>query len=78
MFSHTILTAAGLAVAATSFALAETAAERKACFPDAQANCSDVFPDRDKVYECLVKKIDTLSAPCKKIVENAMATNRRK
>jgi hypothetical protein len=47
---------------------AETAEERMACTPDAQTLCADEIPDREKVYSCLVKKVNDLSPACKKII----------
>jgi len=57
-------------------ALAETEAERQACSNDAQVHCADQIPDRDQVYACLIRKVSTLSAPCKKIISTAIRTNR--
>jgi hypothetical protein len=47
---------------------AETAEERMACTPDAQTLCADEIPDRERVYSCLVKKVNDLSPACKKII----------
>jgi hypothetical protein len=58
-------------------ALAETDAERQACMNDAQVHCADQIPDRDQVYACLIRKVSTLSAPCKRIISTAIRSNRR-
>jgi hypothetical protein len=47
---------------------AETAEERLACTPDAQVLCADEIPDRDRVYSCLVRRVNDLSPACKKII----------
>ncbi len=49
-------------------ASAETAAERRACANDAQTHCPDEIPDREKVYACLVQKVNSLTPACKKII----------
>jgi hypothetical protein len=66
-----------IAMAASRPALAETDAERQACINDAQVHCADQIPDRDQVYACLIRKVSTLSAPCKKIITAAIRSNRR-
>lgn len=58
-------------------AVAETEAERKACANDAQTHCPDEIPDRERVYACLVKKVDLISAPCRKIIRDSLETRRR-
>jgi hypothetical protein len=58
--------------AATAPTLAETQEERMACTPDAQTLCADEIPDREKVYSCLVKKVNDLSPACKKIISAAI------
>jgi hypothetical protein len=57
-----------LVPAAALPALAETAEERLACTADAQILCADEIPDRDRVYSCLVKKVNDLSPACKRII----------
>jgi hypothetical protein len=65
-----------IAMTASWPALAETEAERQACSNDAQMHCADQIPDRDQVYACLIRKVSTLSAPCKKIISTAIRANR--
>jgi hypothetical protein len=65
-----------IGVMASSPALAETDAERQACTNDAQVHCADQIPDRDQVYACLIRKVSTLSAPCKRIITAAIRGNR--
>jgi hypothetical protein len=65
-----------IAMTASSPALAETEAERQACTNDAQTHCADQIPDRDQVYACLVRKVSTLSAPCKRIISMAIRSSR--
>jgi hypothetical protein len=65
-----------IAMAASWPALAETDAERQACTNDAQVHCADQIPDRDQVYACLIRKVSTLSAPCKRIITAAIRGNR--
>jgi hypothetical protein len=65
-----------IAMTASSPALAETDAERQACTNDAQTHCADQIPDRDQVYACLVRKVSTLSAPCKRIISMAIRSSR--
>jgi hypothetical protein len=59
--------------AATMPALAETVEERLACTPDAQILCADEIPDRERVYACLVKKVNDLSPVCKSIISASIA-----
>jgi hypothetical protein len=63
-----LLIPASLIPVATLPALAESQEERMACTPDAQNLCADEIPDREKVYSCLVKKVNDLSPACKKII----------
>ena len=65
-----------IAMTASWPALAETDAERQACTNDAQVHCADQIPDRDQVYACLIRKVSTLSAPCKRIISTAIRGNR--
>ena len=43
---------------------------------DAQVHCADQIPDRDQVYACLVRKVSTLSAPCRSIITASIRGNR--
>jgi hypothetical protein len=65
-----------IAMAASWPALAETEAERQACTNDAQVHCADQIPDHDQVYYCLVRKVNTLSAPCRSIITASIRANR--
>jgi len=76
MFHRTVLAFAILASATTFNAFAETAEERQACFPDAQAHCADEIPDREKVYQCLVRKVNQISPACRKIISGSIAAAR--
>jgi hypothetical protein len=76
MFHRTVLAFAILASATTFSAFAETAEERQACTNDAQTHCADEIPDREKVYGCLVKKVNQLSPPCKKIINSSIQAMR--
>jgi hypothetical protein len=78
MFHRTVLALAILASATTFNARAETAEERQACTTDAQTHCADEIPDREKVYGCLVKKVNLLSPPCKRIISSTIAPSRAK
>jgi hypothetical protein len=80
MFHRTVLALAILAsaTALSATASAETAEERQACMADAQTHCADEIPDRERVYVCLVKKVSLLSAPCKKVINSAVAASRPK
>jgi len=80
MIHRTALAFAILALAsATTFsARAETAEERQACTPDAQNFCADEIPDRERVYECLVRKVNQLSPACKKIINASIAPSKSK
>jgi hypothetical protein len=68
MIYRAILAFAILVSAATLPVAAETAEERMACTPDANNLCADEIPDRERVYSCLVKKVNELSPACKKII----------
>jgi hypothetical protein len=76
-YFHAVLALPVIVMAASWPALAETDAERQACMNDAQVHCADHIPDRDQVYACLIRKVSTLSAPCKKIITTAIRSNRR-
>jgi hypothetical protein len=65
-----------IAMAASWPAFGETEAERQACTNDAQVHCADQIPDRDQVYACLVRKVSTLSAPCKSIITASIRGSR--
>jgi hypothetical protein len=56
----------------------ETPEERQACTNDANVLCPDEIPDRDRVYACLVRKINQLSPPCKRIIRESIATPQRR
>jgi hypothetical protein len=68
MLYRAALAFALLIPAFTAPALAESQEERMACTPDAQSLCADEIPDRERVYSCLVKKVNDLSPACKKII----------
>jgi hypothetical protein len=68
MLYRVVLAFVILTSAATLRAPAETIEERLACTPDAQILCADEIPDRDRVYECLVRRVNQLSPACKKII----------
>jgi hypothetical protein len=68
MLYRAVLAFAILLSATTLRAPAETIEERLACTPDAQSLCADEIPDRDRVYECLVRRVNRLSPACKKII----------
>jgi hypothetical protein len=78
MFHRTVLAFAILASATTFSAFAETAEERQACTNDAQTHCADEIPDRERVYNCLVKKVNLLSPACKRIISSSVAPARPK
>ena len=71
--------ALGIAVvlSAATLAIAQTQEEQDACKDDAMRVCGDAIPDRDQVYACLVRKVSTLSAPCKSIITASIRGNRR-
>jgi hypothetical protein len=73
MFYRVVLAFAIVASATTMRAPAETLEERQACTPDAQSLCFDEIPDRERVYECLVRKVSQLSPACKKIISSSIA-----
>ncbi len=66
------------ATATTIRASAETAEERQACTPDATNLCADEIPDRERVYGCLVRKVNQLSPACKKIISSSIAPSKSK
>jgi hypothetical protein len=68
MLYRVVLAFAILASATALRALAETLEERLACTPDAQSLCADEIPDRDRVYECLVRRVNQLSPACKRVI----------
>jgi hypothetical protein len=78
MLYRAALAFALLVPAATLPAAAETQEERQACTNDAQNLCADDIPDREKVYSCLVKKVNELSPPCKKIILSSIGGSKSK
>jgi len=78
MIHRAALAFAILASATTFSAFAETMQERQACTPDAQNLCADEIPDRERVYECLVRKVNQLNPACKKIISSSIAPSKSK
>jgi hypothetical protein len=78
MFYRAVLAFAILASATALRAYAETAEERLACTPDAQSLCADEIPDRERVYGCLVRKVNQLSPACKKVISGSIASSKSK
>jgi hypothetical protein len=78
MVQRTVLALTILASTATLGTAVENAEARKACTNDANALCPDDVPDREKVYACLVKNINQLSPPCKKIISESIAPPQRR
>jgi hypothetical protein len=78
MLYRFVLAFAILVSATTLRAPAETAEERLACTPDAQNLCADEIPDRERVYGCLVRKVNQLSPACKKIISGSIASSKPK
>jgi hypothetical protein len=76
MLYRAALALALLIPAATAPALAETPEERQACTNDANNLCPDEIPDREKVYNCLVKKVNELSPLCKNIIIGSITPSR--
>ena len=76
---HRIALAFAIMASTTTFnVFAETLEERQACTPDAQSLCADEIPDRERVYGCLVRKVNQLSPACKKIISASIAPSRSK
>jgi hypothetical protein len=73
MLYRAALVLALLVPAAATPGLAETPEERLACTADAQILCADEIPDRERVYSCLVKKVNDLSPACKRIISASVA-----
>lgn len=76
MIFRTALALAILASTTTFSAFGETQEERQACTPDAQNLCADEIPDRERVYGCLVKKVNQLSPACKKIISASIGSSK--
>ncbi len=62
----------------SSVARAETPEERQACTDDAFQHCGDAIPDRDRVYQCLVKKVRMISPACRKVINNSQTSSVRR
>ncbi len=78
VFAFAVFAFAGIAFETSSTAFAETEAERQACTGDAQTHCADEIPDRDRVYACLVQKVNLLTPACKKIISDSVASKNHK
>jgi hypothetical protein len=61
--------AAGLLAASSAPSLAYTAADAKACMPDAFRLCAKAIPNEGKVAACLQAKQKQLSANCLEALE---------
>ena len=46
----------------------ESQADRDACTDDAFQHCGDAIPDRDRVYQCLTRKVKMISPACRKVI----------
>jgi hypothetical protein len=68
MVYRIVLAAALLAVGATYSAHAQTAEQRQACTNDATTFCGDAIPDRERVYQCLVRRVNLISPACRKVI----------
>lgn len=78
MFQRAVLAFVVLASATAFSAAAESPEARQACTNDANTLCPDEVPDRERVYACLVQKINQLSPPCKKIISDSIAPPQRR
>lgn len=78
MFQRTAIAFVILASTTTFGATAETSEARRACANDANTYCPDEIPDRERVYACLVRNVDQLSPPCKKIISESIAPPQRR
>jgi len=61
--------AAGLIAASSVPGLAYTAADAKACMPDAFRLCAKAIPNEGKVAKCLQAKQKLLSADCQEALD---------
>ena len=61
----------------SQIARAETPEERQACTDDAFQHCNDAIPDRDRVYHCLLKKVNLISPACRKVIRRPAESARR-
>ncbi len=64
-----VVLAAGLIVASCPPGLAYTAADAKACMPDAFRLCAKAIPNEGKVAKCLQAKQKQLSADCQEALD---------
>jgi hypothetical protein len=55
----------GATLAGIAAAPAETPEQRQACTDDAFQFCSNVFPDRERVFACLVENRKVISPLCR-------------
>jgi hypothetical protein len=78
MFQRTVIALAVLASTTTFGAAAESPEARQACTNDANVHCADEIPDRERVYACLVRHVNELSPPCKKIISESIAPPQRR
>jgi hypothetical protein len=73
MFQRIVLAFAIVAATTTFGAAVEAPDAKQACTNDANTHCPDDIPDREKVYACLLKHVNELSPPCKKIINDSIA-----
>ena len=64
-----------LTMTASLPAFAYTQADADACTPDAMKLCTQVFHDKDRVVQCLIKNKRQLSSACTAVFNRARAAN---
>ena len=61
-----------LVLAFTGLAAAQSADDQAACQDDAFRVCSHTIPDRERTFQCMIAKRDTLSAACRAVIARSL------
>jgi hypothetical protein len=61
-----------LVLGAAGIATAQTAEEQAACQDDAFRICSHTIPDRERTFQCMIARRDTLSPACRSVIARSL------
>jgi hypothetical protein len=64
-----------LMLGAAGMATAQTAEDQAACQDDAFRVCSHTIPDRERTFQCMIARRDTLSAACRAVIARSLPSD---